>query len=177
MNRPGPLLLALVATLTLSCARTPSSSTAASRSSPATGTVSAPAPGVEELTPRVTFPGGFTVRVEVVADNESRAQGLMYRTELLPATGMLFIFPKDGEYSFWMKNTLIPLDILWIDAEQRIVHVKHGVPPCEIEDCPSYSPGVPARHVLEVASGVAAEHGLASGQQVRFDDIPRTPLR
>src|SRR5688500_18848453 len=66
--------------------------------------------------PRVIFPDGFSVHVELAIDDETRAQGLMYRDQLRPATGMLFLFPQDGHYPFWMKNTLIPLDIIWIGA-------------------------------------------------------------
>ncbi len=133
----------------------------------------APPPSAPRTTegPRVIFPDGFVVRVEIVADEESRAQGLMYRDQLLPGTGMLFLFPADGTYPFWMKNTRIPLDMIWIDASRRVAHLKHGVPPCLVDPCPSYDPGVPARYVLEVAGGVAGDHGVAEGAVLRFEGI------
>ena len=140
------------------CAQTPPAPVATAQASEAPG-------------PRVTFPDGFVVRVEVAADDELRAQGLMFRDQLRPGTGMLFMFPGDGEYSFWMKNTRIALDMIWIDVAGKIVHVKHGVPPCEVEDCPGYAPGVPSRYVLEVASGVAKEHALADGQMLKIEGI------
>jgi uncharacterized membrane protein (UPF0127 family) len=68
-----------------------------------------------------------------------------------------------------MKNTRIPLDIIWIDSDRRIVHVKHEVPPCRVEDCPSYPPNARARYVLEVAGGEARKHGLAAGDLLRFE--------
>lgn len=119
--------------------------------------------------PRVIFPDGFVVNVEIAADDELRAQGLMYRDHLRPGTGMLFFFPTDGVYGFWMKNTRIPLDMIWIDANQKVAHVKFNVPPCHVRDCPSYNPGVPARYVLEVAGGEAQRHGLKTGDQLRFE--------
>src|SRR5215203_5939611 len=94
-------------------------------------TTTTPAPPVTSG-PRVILPDGFAVGVEVVADDELRAQGLMYRDHLDPSAGMLFFFPQDGEYPFWMKNTRIPLDMIWIVSNRRIAHVKHDVPPCRI---------------------------------------------
>jgi uncharacterized membrane protein (UPF0127 family) len=118
--------------------------------------------------PRVVFPDGFVVKVEIAADDEMRAQGLMYRDQLRPATGMLFFFPEDGEYPFWMKNTHIPLDMIWIDKDRRIAHIAHDVPPCRIDDCPSYPPHAAARYVLEVSAGVARQHGLKDGDILTF---------
>jgi uncharacterized membrane protein (UPF0127 family) len=118
--------------------------------------------------PRLTMPDGAVYALEVVADEEQRAQGLMFRDQLRPNTGMLFVFPSDGEYSFWMKNTLIPLDMIWIDTSQTIVHIKRDVPPCKIENCPSYGPGVQSRYVLELAAGEAAKHNLKVGDRLVF---------
>lgn len=120
--------------------------------------------------PAVTFPDGHVVRVEIVADDESRARGLMFRDRLAPDAGMLFVFPASTELSFWMKNTLIPLDMIWIDDSQRVVGVLYDVPPCKADPCPSYGPpaGVMARYVLEVAGSVARQHGIVAGSQLRF---------
>lgn len=145
---------------------------------PATETQSAPpaaaattttAPAATATGPRVILPNGFVVNVEVVADDELRAQGLMYRDALDPAAGMLFFFPVEGDYPFWMKNTRIPLDIIWIDASQRIAHIKHDVPPCRTEECPSYPPNAKAKYVFEIAAGGAKRHGLKAGDQLRFE--------
>lgn len=127
--------------------------------------------------PRVILPDGFVVSVEVVADDELRAQGLMYRDHLDPTAGMLFFFPEDGEYPFWMKNTRIPLDMIWIDASQRIAHVKHDVPPCRTVECPSYPPNATSRYVLEVAAGGARQHGLKAGDQLRFEGTDHVVAR
>lgn len=123
----------------------------------------------QDTGPRVVFPDGFVVRVEIAANDELRAQGLMYRDQLRPGTGMLFFFPQDGEYPFWMKNTHIPLDMIWIDSGKRIGHIAHDVPPCKVENCPSYPPHAIARYVLEVAAGVAKAHRLKDGDALRFE--------
>jgi uncharacterized membrane protein (UPF0127 family) len=127
--------------------------------------------------PRVIFPDGFVVSVETVADDASRAQGLMYRDHLLPGTGMLFFFPQEGEYPFWMKNTRIPLDMIWIDSNHRVAHVKFDVPPCQTVDCPSYAPNAKAKYVLEVAGGVAREHGIRAGDVLRFEQTDHVVAR
>lgn len=132
-----------------------------------------------ETGPRVIFPDGFVVRVELAADDELRAQGLMFRDQLRPGTGMLFLFAQDDEHSFWMKNTRIPLDMIWIGADQRIAGIRENVPPCTADPCPSYSPGagIRSRYVLEVAGGVAREHGLKVGDQLRFEETSRVAIR
>lgn len=124
--------------------------------------------------PRVILPNGAAVDVEVVADDELRAQGLMYRDHLRPDAGMLFLFKEDGRHSFWMKNTRISLDMIFIDANRRIVGIERDVPPCKVTNCPSYGPDADSRYVLELAGGVAKQHGLKDGDVLRFagtDDV------
>jgi uncharacterized protein len=127
--------------------------------------------------PRVIFPDGFVVNVEIAADDELRAQGLMFRDQLRPGTGMLFLFNQDDEHAFWMKNTLIPLDMVWIDVNQRVAAVKYNVPPCKVANCPSYPPGVQSRYVLEVAGGEAQRHGVKTGDQLRFEQTEGIVIR
>jgi uncharacterized protein len=135
----------------------------------------APAPATAG--PRVIFPDGFVVHVELATDDETRAQGLMYRDQLRPGTGMLFFFPHEGHYPFWMKNTLIPLDMLWIDGGKRVAHVKSHVPPCKADPCASHAPGTNASYVLEVAGGVAQEHGVKAGDVLRFEGLENVIVR
>ena len=153
--------------LLMACAKTP----------PAPPEPPAAAPAEQASGPRVIFPDGFAVRVEIAADDELRAQGLMYRTALAPATGMLFFFTAEEEHAFWMKDTRIPLDMIWIDSNKRIVHVKHDVPPCKVENCPSYPPGKKALYVLEVAGGVARQHGLKDGDILTFEGTENVVAR
>ncbi|HVE70888.1 MAG TPA: DUF192 domain-containing protein [Thermoanaerobaculia bacterium] len=162
--------IALVLLLALSCSNPPSD--ASGGASPASGAGSvAEAATAPQDGPRVTFPDGHLVRLEIANDGELRAQGLMYRDHLPPDRGMLFLFPEDGDYPFWMKNTRIPLDMIWIDASHRIAAVKFEVPPCKADPCPSYPPNARARYVLEVAGGVARQHGLKAGDSLRFEGI------
>lgn len=137
-----------------------------------------PAPARPEAAgPRIVFPDGYAVRVEIAADEATRQQGLMYRDRLPADRGMIFFFPQSGNYPFWMKNTLMTLDMIWIDDQKRIVHIAHDVQPCKADPCPSVPPGADARYVLEVAAGVAARHGLANGQTLRFEGIDTVVVR
>ena len=125
--------------------------------------------------PRVILPDNFVVSVEIAADDEMRQQGLMYRDHIDPGKGMIFVFPRDDVFSFWMKNTRIPLDMIWIDSNKRIVGLRENVPPCHVPDCPSYGPGVTARYVLELGGGEAAKHNLKNGDALQFVDIDVEP--
>jgi uncharacterized membrane protein (UPF0127 family) len=88
-----------------------------------------------------------------------------------PDHGMIFLFKESGNYPFWMKNTLIPLDMLWLDETFRVVHISERVPPCQADPCPSYPPGVTARAVLELNGGRARQLGLKEGDQLRVEGI------
>jgi uncharacterized membrane protein (UPF0127 family) len=127
--------------------------------------------------PRIIFPDNFVVHVEIAADEPTRAQGLMYRDQLAPDRGMIFFFAQNGDYPFWMKNTLIPLDMIWIDDQKRIAHIAPNVQPCKADPCPSVPAGGNARYVLEVGAGVAARHGLANGQTLRFEGMENVVVR
>jgi uncharacterized protein len=132
-------------------------------------TTSPPAHPAPTVGPHIVFPDNFVVHVEIAADDSTRAQGLMFRDQLAPDRGMLFLFPQSGNYPFWMKNTLIPLDMIWIDDQKRIAHIARDVQPCKADPCPSIpAGGTNARYVLEVAAGVAARHGLENGQTLKF---------
>ena len=127
--------------------------------------------------PRVVLPDGAAIQVELATDDPTRSQGLMYRDHLADDRGMLFLFPESGEYPFWMKNTIIPLDMIWIDDRLRIVHVSANVPPCKADPCPNYPPNAVAKSVLELGAGVAAKHRLANGQVVRFEGMDNVVVR
>ncbi len=139
-------------------------------------TPAAPAPAAASG-PRVILPDGAAIQVELAIDEPTRTQGLMYRDRLAEDRGMLFFFPQSGEYPFWMKNTLIPLDMIWIDDRRRIVHVASKVPPCTADPCPSYPPNAAAKYVLELAAGVAAKHHLADGQVLRYEGMDNVVVR
>ena len=127
--------------------------------------------------PRVILADGAAIQVELAIDEATRTQGLMYRDHLADDRGMLFFFPESGDYAFWMKNTLIPLDMVWIDDQRRIVHVEANVPPCKADPCPNYPPNAKAKYVLELAAGVAGKHHLGNGQTLRFEDMDNVVVR
>ena len=83
--------------------------------------------------------------IEIVSDEVSRAKGLMNRTELGDNEGMLFVWEQEGVYSFWMKDTLIPLDMIWINSEKEVVFIKENAVPLDLT---SINPGVMAKYVL-----------------------------
>jgi uncharacterized membrane protein (UPF0127 family) len=143
----------------------------------------APAPATTATTtadaaaPRIILPDRSAVIVEVASDDATREQGLMYRDHMADDRGMIFLFTQAGEYPFWMKNTLIPLDMIWMDADHRIVHIAHDVPPCKADPCPNYPPNAKASSVLELAAGVAAKHKLKDGGVLRFEGMNSVVVR
>ncbi len=123
----------------------------------------------------VTFPDRTRVRVDIAATPELTARGLMYRREMGWNDGMVFVFDSEDIRPFWMKNTLIPLDIIWLDADRRVVFIAHAVPPCKADPCPSYPPSRPAKYVVEVNAGFAKKHGVTEGDTLVFRNIPLEP--
>lgn len=113
------------------------------------------------------LPSGASFGLEVAADDESRARGYMFRENVGPREGMLFWYPSSGRFGFWMKNCLVPLDIVWLDESWRVVHVVENAAPCAASGpCPSIETPVAARYVMEFAAGTAASHGLRRGEAV-----------
>jgi len=145
------------------------------RSAPAPATTATATP--DAAAPRIVLPDHSAILVEVASDDPTREQGLMYRDHMAEDRGMIFLFPQAGEYPFWMKNTLIPLDMIWMDADHRIVHIAHDVPPCKADPCPNYPPNAKASSVLELAAGVAAKHHLKDGDVLRFEGMDSVVVR
>jgi uncharacterized membrane protein (UPF0127 family) len=106
------------------------------------------------------------VTAEIAADQASQQKGLMFRTRLDMGTGMLFIFDRPKKLSFWMKNTLIPLDILFFDAEGNLVSSTAMVP-CQKDPCPLHQSSGDALFALEVPGGFIAQSGVGPGWQLR----------
>ncbi|MFH1671611.1 MAG: DUF192 domain-containing protein [Candidatus Portnoybacteria bacterium] len=107
-------------------------------------------------------------KVELAQTKEERGQGLMFRESLDSDRGMLFVFEKEGIYSFWMKNTLIPLDIIWINEQKEVVFIKENVQPCG-NDCFSINPEKMAKYVLEISGGMTQKIGLSLGDKLEFN--------
>jgi uncharacterized membrane protein (UPF0127 family) len=147
MNRFAPLLLA--ATLCL------------------------PACASGSATPWVELKGKRYV-VEVADDEAERERGLMFRDSMPADRGMLFVHERDEPQAYWMKNTKIPLDILYFDSSRKFVSVQKRVPPCSAGDqCPPYPSEGNVRFVLELNAGQADALGVAKGDEISFSpDIP-----
>ena len=112
--------------------------------------------------------GKVCVGVELADTEALRTQGLMFRESLAWDRGMLFVFEQEDIYGFWMKNTRIPLDMIWIGADKRVVYIRERVQPCVTPVCQMYSPAAKALYVLEVTAGFVARNGIRVGDQVRF---------
>src|ERR671916_1102522 len=109
------------------------------------------------------------VFVEVPDELEEFARGLMFRNHLPWNAGMLFAFNEEEPQRFTMKNTLIPLDMIFADSSSKIIDIKENVPPCKQEECPTYPSREPAQYVLEVNAGFVQEKGVKIGD--RLSDI------
>lgn len=110
--------------------------------------------------------GGKRFAVEVAETQQKQALGLMFRETMPADEGMLFIFPAESPRSFWMKNTRIPLDIMYFNADLVMVSISADTPPCRVSRCPSYPSVAPAKYVLELNAGVASELGVGPGSRL-----------
>jgi uncharacterized protein len=109
--------------------------------------------------------GPIRVSVEVAATPEKRTRGLMYRRDLPEMQGMLFLFPREAPLSFWMKNTPLPLDIIFINAVHTIVSIAQSTTPFSEKPLPS---GEPAQFVLEVNGGFCQRYRVTIGDRLEF---------
>ncbi|HEV8718674.1 MAG TPA: DUF192 domain-containing protein [Candidatus Binatia bacterium] len=105
------------------------------------------------------------VSVEIADTPQKRSFGLMYRRDLPESHGMLFLFPREELLSFWMKNTPLPLDIIFINVDHTIVSIAQDTTPFSEKPLPS---GSPAKFVLEVNGGFCRRHGVTVGDRVEF---------
>jgi uncharacterized membrane protein (UPF0127 family) len=114
--------------------------------------------------------GRHAVAVEVARTDAERARGLMHRARLAEDAGMLFLFEESAVHAFWMKNTLIPLDMIFIGEDGRITGIVARAAPGDLS---ALSAGGPSRYVLEVNGGWAEARGVAVGDRVRFEGVSR----
>jgi uncharacterized membrane protein (UPF0127 family) len=120
----------------------------------------------------VTGQGERNFSIEIADEPAERAAGLMYREQMADDHGMLFVFEATRPVGFWMKNTILPLDLIFIGPDGRIKAIKQGEPESEAV----ISPGEPVRFVLEVKAGIAAKDGLRDGDLVRHPAIAAAPV-
>ena len=129
----------------------------------------APQPVAMERLAIATAEGAREFSVEVAADEATRERGLMFRKEVPPGTGMLFDFNPARPVAFWMKNTLIPLDMLFIGVDGRITNIAERAVPQSLTPVPSEGA---ARAVLEIAGGAASRLGIRPGDRVHHRILP-----
>jgi uncharacterized membrane protein (UPF0127 family) len=161
--------VAALAALVVACGAAPAPPTG-----PAPTPAASPAAsGSSASGPRAVMPSGAVYKLELALTPEDQAQGLMFRESLPPNTGMLFVFPASEPHHFWMKNTMIPLDMIWMDESGKVIFVSANTPPCKADPCPTYGPDGPARQVLEIAGGLAAKEKITAGSSLKFQDLPK----
>jgi uncharacterized membrane protein (UPF0127 family) len=103
----------------------------------------------------------------VVADTPERSMyGYMFHREVKEDEGMLFVYPESGSHPFWMKNTLVPLDIVWMDEAFNILYIEAPAKPCQADPCPSYGTPRLSRYVLELRAGTARQEALKPGDRL-----------
>ncbi len=115
------------------------------------------------------LPSGTEITLEIAADKSSRVKGYMFRERIGAEEGMLLVFDEPGRHGIWMKNCLVPLDIIWLDEQYRIVEIASDRQPCPADGpCPSAVPLKNARYVLEVVAGTAAREKLRPGASINI---------
>jgi uncharacterized protein len=122
-------------------------------------------------TMEITFPNGKTVVAETMLRDIDQMRGMMFRESLAKDRGMLFVHSKEGNVPYWMYQVRIPLDIIWMDRNRKIVEISANTPACTSKssrDCPSYGGHEKARYVLELAGGGAALYSLKVGETLSF---------
>ena len=114
---------------------------------------------------------GHRFSLELATTPAAQEHGLMDRTSMPADHGMLFVFADSQPRTFWMKNTLIPLDMLFFDAQDRLVAIQADAQPCKTDPCSLYPSNVPARYVLELNAGTAAKLGLRKGAVMTLSGV------
>ncbi len=113
----------------------------------------------------IIFDNGAEFIVEYARTPEEHMRGLMFRSSMPENHGMLFVFTDKEPRTFWMKNTLIPLDMVFLDENMAVVEVKSNIPPCNIEPCPTYT-SIPAQYVFEINAGLAEKNNIVAGSKI-----------
>jgi uncharacterized membrane protein (UPF0127 family) len=126
---------------------------------------------MEDLSTRdITLPGGQVIQAESMFDATDMMRGLMFRTSLAPDRGMLFQHRGPGHYPYWMYQTLIPLDMIWMDSSKRIVEIVANAQPCKTpaSQCMHYGGNELSQYVLELGGGMAKKYNLHVGDFISF---------
>lgn len=130
---------------------------------------------IDRGVPHLVTRSGQTIVLEVARSDQQRARGLMFRESLPENHGMLFVFSESEPHGFWMKNTFIALDMLWLGEDGTIVEIKRDVPSCSADPCPTYVPDAAGLYVLELAAGESDRLGLSAGDRLELRNIQPPP--
>jgi uncharacterized protein len=160
--------LALLLMVTIACSTNGKREDSAAMPTPAPPTTSDAGPYTGPKVVLTTPGGDVEVKVEVVTTSAKIQKGLMYRRHLPLDAGMLFLMGDVREHQFWMRNTLIPLDMLFIGTDLKVVGIVENAEPLT-ETLRTI--GKPSAYVLEVNGGWSARHGVGPGTQVRFENV------
>jgi uncharacterized membrane protein (UPF0127 family) len=126
--------------------------------------------------PEAVFPDGFSATIELAITPDELAQGLMFRPNLPDDRGMLLVFTEERLPNIWMMNTLVALDLVYLDRSGRVVDVITDAQPCPGEPCPRFTPKQPAQAVLEIPAGGATQHSIVVGTVLEFSNVPGFPV-
>jgi len=135
----------------------------------------AAAPSASTQQPQAVLPDGFPVTLELAITPEEISQGLMFRPSLPEDRGMLFVLGVERVPNFWMKDTLVALDLVFLDSRGEVVDLIENAQPCKIDPCPRYIPRVAAAAVLELNAGAAGRHDVDVGARLEFVRVEGYP--
>jgi uncharacterized membrane protein (UPF0127 family) len=111
---------------------------------------------------------GFELVADIAATRDQQSLGLGVKDTMAENEGMLFVFTKEKQHSFWMYGMKFPIDIIWLDGNRTVVHIEHSLEPCGAT-CETYTPAASSLYVLETVAGFAKEHDVKRGTQLEFE--------
>ena len=120
---------------------------------------------------KTTIPiNGFNVSMAIASTDEQRIRGLSGLEKMNENEGMIFLFDEPSKQGFWMNKMNFPIDIIWLDSNNKVVHIEKKLEPCKIFlACPVYNPQVDSLYVIELRSGFTDDHSMKEGMIINFD--------
>jgi hypothetical protein len=118
----------------------------------------------------IVLPGGQVIKTEFVYDTAGALRGMQFRNSIAPDHGMLYAHRIPGKYGYWMYQTLIPLDMIWMDPKNKVVEIVENAPPCKTpaSQCPHYGGNEVAQYVLELGAGMVKKYGVKVGDTISW---------
>ena len=118
----------------------------------------------------ITLANGQVIKTEFVYDTAAALRGMQFRESLAPDHGMLYAHRVPGKYGYWMFQTLIPLDMIWMDSKHTVVEIVENAPPCKTpaSQCPHYGGNEVAQYVLQLAGGMAKKYAVKGGDTINW---------